>query len=421
MAFTQAPTPDFLVTESDSSQSEAKFAVMGDYGNHVNVYDARTFILAHQLHAAQPLRQFVFANNNRELVVMTADCRLKFYALARFEGLLLREVAAVHRGSITTLSVSNNSGYFLTGGEDSILKVWDFDANKTSPQFFQAFIGHTYPVRSVMFCPSDNATIISAGDKDGIYLWNFYGDVRTQFAHAPEELPEKEVLKESKSSGSVLEKLRNSKKESKYLAQYEAAEIKEGTFVVPAFRAVQVVPPEASGAEDEETSGAQQLVLQATASRKERGLCYIHFNGGAPGFEVSHAPADDSSAAKELPLSVMGGYDGFGGVHDNVVWCQLEGWMAYTLHNKLIFEDVKTRQQTVIADSASQLSTLALSPDRRLLAAAEGRPSSRSGNSEIYLYDTETRTRVKKFTFHQRGVQALIFSNQGGHLISLGV
>ena len=52
VAFTQAPAPDFLVTESDSSQSESKFAVMGDYGNHVNVYDARTFILAHQLHAA---------------------------------------------------------------------------------------------------------------------------------------------------------------------------------------------------------------------------------------------------------------------------------------------------------------------------------------------------------------------------------
>jgi hypothetical protein len=34
-----------------------------------------------------------------------------------------------------------------------------------------------------MFCPTDNSTIISCGEKDGIYLWNFYGDIRTQFAH----------------------------------------------------------------------------------------------------------------------------------------------------------------------------------------------------------------------------------------------
>ena len=64
-----------------------------------------------------------------------------------------------------------------------MLKVWDYEAQKTIPYYFQAFIGHTYPVRAVMFCPSDNTTILSAGDKDGIYLWSFYGDVRTQFAH----------------------------------------------------------------------------------------------------------------------------------------------------------------------------------------------------------------------------------------------
>ena len=152
---------------------------MGDYGNHVNVYDSHSFIVSHQIHAQQPLRQFTFANNNRELVVMTNDCRMRFYSLARYEGIMLREISAVHRGSITALSISNNSGYFLTGGEDSMLKVWDYEAQKTLPYYFQAFIGHTYPVRAVMFCPSDNSTIISAGDKDGIYLWNFYGDIRT--------------------------------------------------------------------------------------------------------------------------------------------------------------------------------------------------------------------------------------------------
>lgn len=104
---------------------------------------------------------------------MTSDCKIRFYSLARFEGILLREINAVHRGSITSLSVSNNSGYLLTGGEDSLLKVWDYEAQKTVPYFFQAFIGHTYPVRSVMFCPNDNSTVLSVGDKDGIYLWSF--------------------------------------------------------------------------------------------------------------------------------------------------------------------------------------------------------------------------------------------------------
>ena len=49
----------------------------------------------------------------------------------------------------------------------------------------------------------------------------------------------------------------------------------------------------------------------------------------------------------------MNGYDGFGGVHDNMVWDSSAGWMAYTLHNKLIFENTKTREQQIIADSTT--------------------------------------------------------------------
>lgn len=64
-----------------------------------------------------------------------------------------------------------------------MLKVWDYEASKTVPFFFQAFIGHTYAVKSLMFCPIDNGLVLSAGEKDGIYLWNFYGDIKTQFGH----------------------------------------------------------------------------------------------------------------------------------------------------------------------------------------------------------------------------------------------
>jgi len=102
--------------------------------------------------------------------------------------------------------------------------------------------------------------------------------------------------------------------------------------------------------------------------------------------------------------TLVNGYDGFGGVHDNLVWNQQDGWVAYTLHNKVIFETVKTREQTILCDSASQLSTVALSYDKRLLAVGEGRPHSRTGNSLIYLYDTVDRKLLQRYTFHQRGV-----------------
>jgi WD40 repeat protein len=65
----------------------------------------------------------------------------------------------------------------------------------------------------------------------------------------------------------------------------------------------------------------------------------------------------------------------------------------------------------VLCDSTSHLSTIAISTDKRLIAVGEGRPTQKSGNSLIFLYDTQTRKLISKYTFHQRGVQALAFSN----------
>lgn len=65
----------------------------------------------------------------------------------------------------------------ITGGEDCMIKIWDYEAQKTISYYFQSFIGHTYPVKNLLFNPSDNGYIISSGEKDGIFFWKFYGDI----------------------------------------------------------------------------------------------------------------------------------------------------------------------------------------------------------------------------------------------------
>jgi WD40 repeat protein len=43
----------------------------------------------------------------------------------------------------------------MTGGDDSLIKAWDYEADRTIPYFYQAFIGHTYGVSDVIFNPCD--------------------------------------------------------------------------------------------------------------------------------------------------------------------------------------------------------------------------------------------------------------------------
>ena len=41
---------------------------------------------------------------------------------------------------------------------------------------------------------------------------------------------------------------------------------------------------------------------------------------------------------KEIGPTIINGYDGFSGVHDNLLWDHATGEIIYTLHNKIIVE-----------------------------------------------------------------------------------
>jgi len=42
----------------------------------------------------------------------------------------------VHRGSVRSTDLSNNGGFMLTGGEDNLIKIWDYEAQTTTPTHF---------------------------------------------------------------------------------------------------------------------------------------------------------------------------------------------------------------------------------------------------------------------------------------------
>jgi len=119
---------------------------------------------------------------------------------------------------------------------------------------------------------------------------------------------------------------------------------------------------------------------------------------------VEKGPAFASEGQGKVIESVtINGYDGFSGVHDNLLWSPTTGMIVYTLHNKIIIESTRTRQQTVLIESEVRLSTLARSPNERILAAAEGE-TSRFGNAVIYLFDLTQQKLLNKITFFRHGV-----------------
>jgi len=84
-----------------------------------------------------------------------------------------------------------------------------------------------------MFNPYDNGMVISAAENDGIYIWQFYGDVNTNF-HPPVEnedlAPSSQVDRDQLHEPTVLERMRASVKEKR------KPKLAEFSFILPEFK-----------------------------------------------------------------------------------------------------------------------------------------------------------------------------------------
>lgn len=138
---------------------------------------------------------------------------------------------------------------------------------------------------------------------------------------------------------------------------------------------------------------------------------------------------------------LINGYDGFGGVHDNLYWNPAQGFLLFTLNNKLIMEYTKTRSQTIHYSSAVRLSCMAVSADGKFVAVGEGELNNKEKNGfegcNIITYSlelaagrkgkkskdavtTNTLKQEKVITGHSDSVQSMCYTHDAKLLISVG-
>ena len=92
---------------------------------------------------------------------------------------MFREISCVHRNGLSNIALSNNFKYMASVGADNLLKIWDYDFSLVGPGSNQVFLSHISKVNCVLFSP-DNTKILTAGGFEGIYEWNFLGDLTKQ-------------------------------------------------------------------------------------------------------------------------------------------------------------------------------------------------------------------------------------------------
>lgn len=101
------------------------------------------------------------------------------------------------------------------------------------------------------------------------------------------------------------------------------------------------------------------------------------------------------------------------------MWNYVNGWFAYTVENMVIIEELQRERKQKIIPLNDQISTMILSKDFKHLVI--GSATYNANNiANIYVLDCGSNKIVKTLQFHTRGVQNLVFADNGKFLVSIG-
>lgn len=335
------------------------FAAFGDGGNYVNVYDTVNFSLMNTVTIKKDVGKcLVFSPAELQLIVATTSNKIRFYDLKiKNTYTPLREITNIHRDGINSLNFSKNGQYFITAGEDRMIKIFDSDIDKISPYYFQSFIGHTFPVKKAFF--NNNNQCFSIGGRDGIHMWTFRGDVSENYENYAEDLLA----------------LKNKTQEMMtYKGKPKEAEVEE----IEDNKEDKEEDIDKENVNSENIDQNSQKDLKDTDSKQDYKE-YKETDIQAEGddfIQESQGPAEAEGEDKynvngllqenEPPILPYNGSN----VQDNIIWIKEKGIVIYTSENNIIVQNGDDNHR-VLEDGydGQRLSALAISPDHRLLAS----------------------------------------------------
>ena len=157
------------------------FAIIGSESKYILVRNSETFDLKNEIDINKNKSELNIAKKiclvyKNLLGAALVDCSIRFYSLAKYEGIFIKEIKDIHIKEINKFICSKNYSYFITSDEEGLIKVLDMKALINNYKSYHQYIGHSNPVNGLVLVDS-KGIVLSSSKNNGIYFWNFLGNI----------------------------------------------------------------------------------------------------------------------------------------------------------------------------------------------------------------------------------------------------
>lgn len=128
------------------------------------IWDIVKFIRRNIMYAQTYFRAIEFAVDESQFITCGSDKNITYWDAV--DCTEIRQISGSRTGELNSLSTSSDSSFFATGGNDRILKVWDYDRGEC----IAVGIGHSCSITKVRVSP-DQRHVVSVGDEGVVMIW----------------------------------------------------------------------------------------------------------------------------------------------------------------------------------------------------------------------------------------------------------
>lgn len=152
------------------------FATIGSESTNVIVWNTTTYGIRNRIPLKNDLATKLTFFTPKLIGVVLQNGNINVFSLVSFEGVLVKEFNNLHSGLINCLSISKNLKFIVTGGVEGIIKILCAKMLYKQYSSYQQFIGHSVAIKSLIII-EHKSIIVSVSENDGIFFWNFLGDL----------------------------------------------------------------------------------------------------------------------------------------------------------------------------------------------------------------------------------------------------
>merc|ERR1712048_170485 len=134
------------------------------------IWDLNTKTRSLCLFESTMFKSIVYHPDESQLLTTGSDRKVGYWDT--FDGQAIRVLEASEEGEVTTLSISKSGSHYVCGGEERLLKLWDYDEGVCK----YIGVGHSGAITSAAITP-DQTFVVSVGSEGAILIWSVSPEV----------------------------------------------------------------------------------------------------------------------------------------------------------------------------------------------------------------------------------------------------